>query len=106
MKNVLKNKTCSKCKREKPLDQFNKLIRGRDGRRAQCKTCDKNYAEQRGLIIPKEGAKYELNKSTMMNHMYIHFGWWESKMTTIERNQSQRDVVKYYKQERQIEFKK
>lgn len=34
-----------------------------------------------------------------MNHMYIHFGWWESRMTNIERDQSKRDVRKYYKEE-------
>ena len=41
-----------------------------------------------------------------MNHMYIHFGWWESRMTNIERDQSKRDVRKYYKEELPIEFKK
>ena len=105
MKNVLKTKICSKCNKQRPLNDFNKLIRGKGGRRAQCKTCDHQYRKQRGLQIPQTTTKYELNKQTMMNHMYIHFGWWESRMTTIERDQSKRDVKKYYKEELPIEFK-
>lgn len=106
MKNDLKTKVCSKCEKEKPLDEFNKLIRGKGGRRAQCKTCDHQYRKQRGLQIPQTTAKYQLTKQTMMNHMYIHFGWWESRMTNIERDQSKRDVKKYYKEEIPIEYKK
>ena len=108
MKNVLKlkNKVCTKCKKERPIEQFNKLIRGRGGRRAQCKHCDRRYSEQRGLKVPQEPAEYTLNKQTMMNHMYIHFGWWESKITAIERDQQRRDVRKYYKEEKQIEYKR
>ena len=107
MKNALKptHKICTKCKNERPIDEFNKLIRGRNGRRAQCKHCDKRYSEQRGLNIPQEGGEYKLNKTTMMNHMYIHFGWWESKMTAVERDQQRRDVRKYYKPEQKDKLK-
>ena len=41
----------------------------------------------------------------MMNHMYIHFGWWESKMTAVERDQQRRDVRKYYKPEQKNKLK-
>lgn len=107
MKNVLKptTKVCTKCKNERPIEEYNKLIRGRNGRRAQCKHCDKRYSEQRGLNIPQEGGEYKLNKQTMMNHMFIHFGWWESKMTSVERDQQQRDVRKYYKPEQNDKLK-
>lgn len=87
------------------MDQFNKLIRGRGGRRAQCKHCDRQYSEQRGLKVPQEPSEYKLTKQTMMNHMYIHFGWWESKMTAIERDQQRRDLRKYYKEEQQTNIK-
>jgi len=46
-----------------------------------------------------------VNKITMRNHMYIHFGWWESRMTAIERDQQRRDVKKYYKADMKIEYK-
>lgn len=98
-------KICSKCNNERPLDEYNKLIRGRGGRRAQCKHCDKRYSEQRGLKVPQEPENYVLDKQTMMNHMYIHFGWWESKMTAIERDQRHRDMRKYYKQEQNDKLK-
>ena len=88
------------------MNEFNKLIRGKGGRRAQCKTCDHQYRKQRGLQIPQTTAKYELNQQTMMNHMFIHFGWWESSRTSVERDQSQRDVRKYYKEEQRIEYKR
>ncbi len=107
MKNALKEttKVCSKCKNERPILEFNKLIRGRGGRRAQCKHCDKRYSEQRGLNIPQEGGNYKLTNQTMMNHMYIHFGWWESKITAVERDQQRRDVRKYYKPEQKDKLK-
>ena len=34
-------KTCSKCKQEKPLDQFHRHRKEKDGRRSQCKVCRK-----------------------------------------------------------------
>ena len=37
--------------------------------------------------------------------MYIHFGWWESVNTSIERDQRNRDVRKYYKEEQQTNNK-
>ena len=106
MKKDLKTKVCSKCKKRKSLDEFSKLMRGHNGRRAQCKRCDHDYQAQRGLKIPQEGGTYKLTRQTMMNHMYIHFGWWESSKTAVERDQAQRDVRKYYKEEHKIEFKK
>jgi len=88
------------------LDQFSKLIRGRNGRRAQCKACDKRYSEERGLRIPQEGGEYKVNKQTMKNHMYLHFGFWESRFTSVERDQGRRDLRKYYKEEQPIDLKK
>ena len=101
----MKTKVCSKCNKEKPLDQFSKLIRGHNGRRAQCKRCDHDYQAQRGLKIPQEGGTYKLTRQTMMNHMYIHFGWWESTKTQVERDQQRRDLRKYYKEEQSDKIK-
>ena len=106
MKNDLKAKVCTKCKKKKAIDQFSKMTRGHNGRRAQCKRCDHDYQAQRGLKIPQEGGEYKLTRQTMMNHMFIHFGWWESSRTSVERDQSQRDVRKYYKEEQRIEYKR
>jgi len=35
------HKTCTKCGQTKPLTQYNLEKRGRDGRRAKCKECDR-----------------------------------------------------------------
>ena len=88
------------------MNRFSKLVNGRDGRRAQCKGCDHDYQAQRGLKVPQEASDYKLTRQTMMNHMYIHFGWWESTKTAVERDQAQRDVKKYYKEEQVIEYKR
>lgn len=39
-------KACTKCDKEKPLDDFFRWSRGRDGRRNQCKDCSKKYGQQ------------------------------------------------------------
>jgi len=57
------------------------------------------------LRVPTERSKYTLNKTTMMNHMYIHFGWWESTKTQVERDQQRRDLRKYYKEEQSDKIK-
>ena len=41
----------------------------------------------------------------MFNHMYIHFGWWESTKTQVERDQKNREVKKYYIEEQNTKFK-
>lgn len=36
-------KTCSKCKVEKPMEDFQKLARNKDGHTSQCKVCKREY---------------------------------------------------------------
>lgn len=100
-----KERECRKCGKVKPLSQFNRLIRGAHGVRAQCKQCESDYRSARGLNVPQEPSRYEINADTIKNHMYIHFGWWESVNTSIERDQRNRDVRKYYKEEQQTNNK-
>lgn len=101
-------KVCTKCKREKPIDDFAILKRLSSGRRAQCKACDSKYrGEKRGSIVPQDGDVYELNQPTMKNHMKLHFGFYESrKHTEFERMRERRDVRKYYQQEQTTRFSK
>jgi len=87
------------------LDAFSKMVNGREGKRSQCKECDRLDASKKGLRVPTERSKYTLNKTTMMNHMYIHFGWWESTKTQVERDQQRRDMRKYYKEEQSDKLK-
>lgn len=99
MKKDLKTKVCSKCKEEKELKHFARLTDTKSGHRPKCKTCSKEYKKERGLHIPQASEKYVVDKYTMRNHMYIHFGFWESKMTQVERDQNNRDLRKYYRPE-------
>jgi hypothetical protein len=39
-------KTCSQCGQEKPLADFARLRRSRDGHRGYCKTCGKKYRDR------------------------------------------------------------
>ena len=82
----------------KPLDDFAKFIRGKHGHRAQCKACDSDYREQRGLKIPMEHMEYDVNDETMKNHMFLHFGFWESNKASAH-NHIRREVKKYYQPE-------
>ena len=99
------NRECTKCKTMQSLDSYSKLINGRNGRRSQCKQCDRVYNSSKGLRVPLESSNYVLNRVTMMNHMYIHFGWWESSKTQVERDQKNREVKKYYQQEQKDKLK-
>ena len=60
-------KTCRKCKTEKPLAEFNKYRRAKDGHQPVCKLCDsaknKAYREaNREKIKAKNKAYREANK--------------------------------------------
>jgi len=91
-------KVCTKCKKTKPLNEFSKFIRGKHGYRAQCKRCDSDYREQRGLKIPMENMAYEVNNETMKNHMFLHFGFWESTKASAHQH-IRYEVKKYYQPE-------
>jgi hypothetical protein len=38
-------KKCSKCKQDKPLDQFHNMVRSTDGKQKTCKSCQKAYSQ-------------------------------------------------------------
>lgn len=95
----MENKECTKCGEVKALDRFSRLAHGKDGRRGQCKACDKAYSQKVNKRIPVDSAKYEINQQTMRNHMFLHFGFWEPQRGSMERMQDRRDIRKYYKEE-------
>jgi len=45
----MNNKTCTKCKQEKQLIEFNKNKRQNDGFQTYCKVCQKEYIKQNKL---------------------------------------------------------
>lgn len=87
-------KRCSKCGKVKPVEAFAKFAKGKDGRRAQCKECDKRYRNKRKrLAMPKEDDPYVINKSTVTNHFYLHFGFTDRRYNYSEGYQ----LAKYSK---------
>lgn len=68
-------KICTRCKQEKPLEQFYRIATSKDGHRTQCKTCSdqwkldkKNGVEislliQQNIFIENDICKIEINSS-------------------------------------------
>lgn len=60
-------KTCPKCKSEKPLRDYHKCKRNKDGRQTQCKTCRRadraeSRAENQGRIRKQRAEYYAENR--------------------------------------------
>ena len=60
-------KTCTQCKEEKPISEFNRLKISRDGKRPECKICNRESSRQWSLTHPEKGKKtkrewYEKNR--------------------------------------------
>jgi len=51
MGQIMNNKTCTKCKQEKQLIEFNKNKRQNDGFQTYCKVCQKEYIKQNKLQL-------------------------------------------------------
>lgn len=69
---------CKNCEQIKSVEEFGRIINGRDGRRAQCLSCDKKYQREYRLKrkkMPRLDEEYQLTERTMRDHFYIHFGF-------------------------------
>jgi len=54
---------CTKCRLEKPIDDFHKHHREKDGHRSTCKKCEYEYEKERRLKNPQvQERKNELNR--------------------------------------------
>ena len=54
---VITEKKCSVCGEVKPADEFYKDARSKDGKRSQCKSCEKEHNAQRTAILQRDGYK-------------------------------------------------
>jgi hypothetical protein len=60
-------KTCSKCKVEKPFEEFSKHKNRKDGLSSECKNCNKIYREENKEKIKEVSKKYfENNKKKLL----------------------------------------
>lgn len=60
-------KICNKCKKEKPLIEFYRAIRFKDGYSYQCKQCDKEYKREHSEKIKEYMQKYRLEHKEYRN---------------------------------------
>jgi hypothetical protein len=48
---MCETKRCSRCQREKPLDEFHNNRTAHDGKQWQCKDCTRYYARKRYVMM-------------------------------------------------------
>jgi len=64
----MKTKICTKCKKEKSLDKFNRDTRySKDGRQARCKICENVYERKRRKEFKKSHPEYATKKEWEYN---------------------------------------
>jgi hypothetical protein len=79
-------KICTKCKLEKPLNDFNLGKQYKDGHAYHCKACNRSYCSQWSKINPH---------SKMKNYLVRAYGiTWEQKNGMIAERQGRCDVCK------------
>ena len=89
-----KSKICTKCKVEKPLDQFYKLKIGKFGRASQCMVCAaKYYRENREKILEQRRRYYEENHEKISEWRRRYYE--ENREKLLEQSRRYRD--KYLK---------
>jgi 5-methylcytosine-specific restriction endonuclease McrA len=99
----MNNKTCTKCRVTKPIDQFNKHSQMADGHLNHCKQCVKQrkaeyYKQSKAKIQAKNKANYEANKADRLAKMKQYYA--EHKEQIIEQHkdyvEANRDKVREY----------
>ena len=104
-------KTCNKCKEEKPLDQFNKHKKNKDGLSYSCKSCKKEYYkenQERMSVLWRNWYKknkekkseykkeyYQKNKEEILTKKKIH------RQQEHIKEQEKRSQKKYREQNRE-----
>lgn len=61
MEKIVITKVCSKCKQPKPLIEFNKRIKSKDGYRGQCKKCEKEWCKDNPEKVKQSKVKWREN---------------------------------------------
>ena len=66
------NKTCTKCRESKPLEQFSRNSRTKDGYRSSCKLCQADYQKKwreanREKLAAQKKAYYEANRAKALD---------------------------------------
>ena len=60
-------KTCSKCKQEKSVEEFNRYSRSRDGLQPRCRSCQKDYHQtNREERLERQKIHYQANRDEII----------------------------------------
>ena len=96
------SKTCSKCKTEKPYEQFSKNKTKKDGLRSRCKECtnedEKKYRQKNKEAISERGKKYYEENKDMINK--------RNKKWREENKEKMNEIGKKYREENKEKIKK
>ena len=80
-------KTCSKCKKEKTLEEFYRRKTSKDGRKSECKECAKQYYENNREKFRENGKRfYENNKEKVLEQKKQ---WYENNKERIREQRRQ-----------------
>lgn len=92
-------KPCRTCNTEKPLDEYHRNKRTKDGRVARCKTCSKAqkaeyYAANRDALLAQKAKYYTENRERIIAQVSKHSSRPEVKAQIVERK------AEYYQENR------
>ncbi len=91
-------KTCYKCKTEKPLDEFNKCSRSKDGKQQKCKECQREWRQKNKDSIKARKKEYwKKNKEVIKGKRKEYFK--EYNLKNKEKQKKYREENKDRKKE-------
>lgn len=102
-------KTCSQCGEVKPLEEFNREKRMKDGRRSDCKECTKQrnrrlYLKDRDKRLAQRKDYYEANRERLILEMKAYDA--ANREDKIARNRAWREANRELATERTREWRK
>jgi hypothetical protein len=106
----METKVCSKCNIQKKLDEFNKCSRVKNGRKSECRDCQKIYSKKY-RIVNKEKIK-EYNKKWNVTNQNYYFDYFKNYYeVNYEREKNRKnewrknnpDYAKQYQKKRKKE---
>ena len=94
----MESKTCSRCKRQKPLGMFPKRKGSHDGRRGTCKECRdtdrKKWLDNGGRVVCADIAvKHRKTSKSKRARLLRNYGITEDQWQTMFDNQSGRCLI-------------
>jgi hypothetical protein len=93
----MEGKVCTKCKQWKPLEEFNKRKVSKDGRRSECRECQKEYKKQWRGNNPEYDKEYYKDNAEHIKEREKQY----RKDNAEHIKEYRKDNAEYFKQWRQ-----